>query len=236
MAGEVKPEVYRSPAQASFREKLGPGGLASLLLAFATNLLGLGLPVAWRLRHVLRQAARDDRGPADAILVLGRQLDGDEPSPVFRARLAHAAELWRAGLAPRVVVAGGITGASSRSEAAVGRDLLAALGVPRDCVWLEEHSQHTLENLWYVRQTLRREGLSRLLLVSDPLHLARALAMARGLALDVVASPAKAAPPRPGTTAWWWRAVRESFFLHWYRTGIVYSRLIRSERQLVRVT
>lgn len=219
-----------------FLTELGPGGLSSLSLAFATGLAGLGLPVALRVKRVLDEAGRDQRRPSDAILVLGRELDGDEPTPVFRARLDHGAALWREGWAPRVIVSGGLTGTARRSEAAAGREYLIGAGVPAPAVWTEDSSRHTLENLYFVRETLRRHGWSRLLLVSDPLHLARAVAFARGLSLDVACSAARVAPPRRGTPAWWLRAGREAFLLHWYHVGLAYSRLIRSQRLLERVT
>ena len=66
--------------------------------------------------------------------------------------------------------------------------------------------------------------------------MARAKATAQGLDLDVRCSPAVEAPPVRGSLAWWQRAAQEAFLLHWYHTGMLYSRLIKSERQLERVT
>lgn len=228
--------VYTAPPRSSFWQKLGPGGAASFALAGASTLILLGLPVAWTLRRVLAGAAGREAGPADAILVLGRRLEGDTPTAVFEARLAHAEALWRSGLAPRILVAGGLTGRATRSEAEAGAAWLLARGVPEAAILQEANSQHTLENLFFVRETLRAEGWSALLLVSDPLHLARATALARGLDLPVRPSPAPACPPSRGSFAWWKRALSEAFLLHWYRTGLAYSRLIGSRRQLERVT
>jgi len=219
-----------------FLAELGPGGLSSLSLAFATGLLGAGLPVAWRTRQVLAAAASDERRPADAILILGRELVDDRPTAVFRARLDHGAQLYREGWAPLVIVSGGLTGTARRSEAAAGREHLLAAGIPAAAIHTEDSSRHTLENLFFVRETLRRQGWRRLILVSDPLHLARALAFARGLSLEVACSAARAAPPRRGSLLWWLRAGREAFLLHWYHVGLAYSRCIRSERLLGRVT
>ncbi len=237
MSGAVNEVPHSAPPRATFRQKIGgPGGISSLMIALAAGGLGFGLPVLWRMRHVLAAAGGDPPQPAEAILVLGRILESDRPSAVFVARLDHAAELWREGLAPRIVVAGGLTGKASRTEAEAGREHLIATGVPPEAIWAEEHSQHTLENLFYVRATLREHGVKSLLLVSDPLHLARAAAMARGLGLSVACSPAPRCPPPRRSFAWWERAAREAFLLHWYHCGIAYSRLIGSERQLARVT
>ncbi len=218
-----------------FRE-MGPGGPSSITLAMLSGILGLGLPVLLRVPTVLRHARRDERAPADAILVLGRELRGDRPTPVFRARLEHGARLLGERWAPRIVVSGGVTGDSRVSEAQAGREFLLAQGLSEAAVLMEAGSRHTLENLFNVRETLRRQGWTKLILVSDPLHLARAAALARGLALDVLLSPATESPPERGSVAWMARAGHEAFLLHWYHVGMIYSRAIRSERLLGRVT
>ena len=229
-------QPYHAPPRASFLQKLGPGGVASLSLATLTVLGFVGIPWVIRFRQVLRGVHGDEPFAADAIIVLGRQLKEDGPTAVFEARLAQAEALWRHGFAPRIFVAGGTTGTSARSEAAVGRDWLVARGIPEAAILLEDRSQHTLENLFNVRADMRRAGWRTLLMVSDPLHLARAMATARGLELDVRCSPAQEAPPTHGSLAWWKRAAEEAFLLHWYHTGMLYSRLIKSKSQLERVT
>jgi uncharacterized SAM-binding protein YcdF (DUF218 family) len=225
---------YLAPPRASFRQKLGPGGLSSLLLAMLSGLLVL--PVLLRVRRVLRGAEGQLPVAADLILVLGRRLLDNRPTAVFEGRLAFAEDLWRGGLAPRILVAGGLTGKSSRSEAAAGRAWLLARGVPAEAVLAEDHSQHTLENLFFVRERMQEQGWRSLLLVSDPLHLARAAALANGLRMNFRCLAAVSCPPRRGSFGWWRRVLSEAFFLHWYATGIWYSRLIRSEKQLARVT
>ena len=213
---------------------LGPGALPSLLFAFVVAVAGLGLPILWHLRDVVRTARRDERGPADAILVMGRTLHDDQPSDVFRARLDHGAALWRDGLAPIVIVTGGLTGTATRTEAEAGREYLVEAGLPADALLCEGRSRHTLENLFNVRRSVEEHGWGRLLVVSDPLHLARVLSMARGFGLDCAGVPAYDAQSRGA--AWWLRAVREALLINWYRCGVLYSRLVRSERNLARVT
>ncbi|MFN7942707.1 MAG: YdcF family protein [Thermoanaerobaculia bacterium] len=222
-------------SHATFLQELGPGGASTLALAFFTGVVGLGMPVAWRLRQVLREAARDERAAADAVLILGRELVDDRPTATFRARLEHGARLWHERLAPRVIVSGGWTGRASRSEAEAGSSVLIELGVPAEDILVEDRSRHTLENLVFVRDRLRAAGWQRIILVSDPLHLARVRTLASGLAMSILCSPARQAPPLPGGPAWWLRAVRESFLLHWYHVGVGYSRAIGSERLLSRV-
>ena len=234
--GQDSSGVYAAPPRATFWQKLGPGGAASLALALLSCLGLAGLPWLVRLRQVLRAAHGQEAVAADAILVLGRRLENDALTPVFLARLAHAEGLWRKGFAPRIFIAGGTTGTARRSEAAAGRDWLLARGVPVEALLLEDRSQHTLENLFNVRIQMRTACWQTLLLVSDPLHRARAGATARGLDLDVSCSAAQMAPPCPRTSAWWARAAGEAFLLHWYHTGMLYTRLLGSRQQLDRVT
>ena len=228
--------VYTAPPQATFLQKLGPGGAATLVLALSSALVLLGVPWLWALARVLRQARRDEAAPGDAILVLGRQLDEGNPTAVFQARLAHAALLWRQGLAPRILVAGGTTGRAVRTEAEAGRAWLVAHGIPAEVIHLEAASQHTVENLFHVRALLRSEGWGTLLLVSDPLHLARAQATARGLGLPVRCCPSASAPPVAGSLGWWLRAGGEAFLLHWYWVGLGYCRLFKNHGALARIT
>ncbi len=213
---------------------LGPGALSALGIAVLLELFGLGIPVLMRLRQVIGFSRRDEREPADAILVVGRVLRADRPTTVFAARLEHAAELYRAGLAPRLIVAGGLTGDATRTEAAAGREHLLGLGVPAVAILCEGGSHHTLENLANVRETLRHQGWHRLLVVSDPLHLARVSALARGLGIDARCSPAPAATPRG--LRYWSRALHEAHLLHWYHAGCAFNRLTGNQRNLARVT
>ena len=236
LAEKEADKVYVAPPHANLWQKLGPGGAASLGLATLTGLGLLGLPWLFRLRQVLRGVHGDEPQPADAILVLGRRLKGDGLTPVVEGRLARAEARWRQGLAPRIFVAGGTTGTAVRSEAEAGRDWLRDRGIPEADILLEDRSQHTLDNLFNVRIHMREEGWRTLLLVSDPLHLARARATARGLELEVRCCSAQDAPLKARSRAWWAQAVMEAFLLHWYHTGMFYSRLIRSKKQLKRVT
>ncbi len=229
-------DIHEAPPQSTFWQKLGPGGMASFLLTFLVGGLGFGVPWALCVRRVLQRRGGDPEAGADVILVLGRRLEGDHPTAVFRARLAEAVRLFHAGAAPRVIVAGGVTGRATLSEAEAGRAWLGRAGLPAGALLVEDRSQHTLENLFYVREEARRQGWGRLILVSDPLHLARAAALAQGLGLAVACRPAQDCPPPSGSPAWWARAAAEGFLLLWYRTGMAYSRLIRSRRQLARVT
>ena len=80
--------------------------------------------------------------PADPIVVLGNAAMADgQPSPRLRARLDAALAAYRAGLAPRVLVSGGIAG--GQDEAASMAAYLAAQGVPAAAIALDQQGADT---------------------------------------------------------------------------------------------
>lgn len=118
--------------------------------------------------------------------MLGAAVQGGAPSPVFAARLDHAADLWRSGRVGRIVTTGGRRDTSRAAESAVGRAYLRTLGVPDSVVSGEARSLTTRQNLACASPLLTPGA--RVVLVSDPLHLWRARWQARDLGLDAVAS------------------------------------------------
>src|SRR5213596_1285877 len=102
----------------------------------ATVTLMVALTFGWAavVVAVALTGAHDEARSADAIAVLGAAQYNGRPSPVFRARLDHAATLYQRGLAPVVLVTGGVGAHDSLNEANVGRDYLTRLGLPDDAV------------------------------------------------------------------------------------------------------
>ena len=82
--------------------------------------------------RIERQSTRDEAQPADVILVLGAAEYRGRPSPVLRARLDHALELYRRKLAPRILTTGGAGGDPVFTEGGVGRSYLIGHGVPSE--------------------------------------------------------------------------------------------------------
>lgn len=156
----------------------------------------VGLMCAWlaSIVMVVIWGLRDEARPADAIVVLGAaQWDG-RPSPVLRARLEHAHVLWSEGLAPWLVVTGGVGAGDTTSEAAVSRRFLAQLGVPAKSVLLEAQGRTTDQSIRGVAAMLHKRQLSRVLLVSDPFHMLRLDVVARSHGLVPLTSPTRTSP------------------------------------------
>lgn len=134
--------------------------------------------------RIYLQTRTDEVHRADAIVVLGAaQYDG-RPSPVFAARLRHAAYLYREGLAPLVFVTGGRRPGDRFSEAEAGAAYLVRHGVPRHAVVLEDRGDSTLESLQRVASLADGRGVDTVLLVSDPLHSERVKTIATDLGFE----------------------------------------------------
>src|SRR5690348_13720411 len=101
---------------------------------FVALLLLLVLGWAAVVVAVAVTGASDEARPADAIAVLGAAQYNGRPSPVFRARLDHAAGLLQRGLAPLVLVTGGVGAGDTVSESEVGRRYLTKAGLPESAV------------------------------------------------------------------------------------------------------
>ncbi|HXE56489.1 MAG TPA: YdcF family protein [Gemmatimonadales bacterium] len=143
---------------------------------------------------VLLASREDQRRPADAIVVLGAAQYNGRPSPVLRARLDHALELYRAGLAPLVVVTGGIGTGDRESEATVGRRYLVSNGVPPSAVVVRPEGRTTEASMRAVAEWVRDRDLRRVLLVSDPFHMCRLRLEARRVELEAHTSPTRTSP------------------------------------------
>src|SRR5947199_4328148 len=114
-----------------------------ILLAAATVLV---IEIAYLSLQVEKQSARDEAREADVILVLGAAEYRGRPSPVLRARLDHALELYRRKLAPRILTTGGAGGDPVFTEGGVGRSYLVQNGVPSEAIMVETMGESTVES------------------------------------------------------------------------------------------
>lgn len=126
---------------------------------------------------------------ADAAVVLGAAAWGERPSPVFRERINHAITLYERGTVRKLIFTGAQADPSEPAEALVAQQYTLERGIPADDILIETHSHSTQENLYYARQVAQDHHLSRLLIVSDPLHLKRAVLIAHDLGMDAYPAP-----------------------------------------------
>jgi uncharacterized SAM-binding protein YcdF (DUF218 family) len=147
---------------------------------------------------VARWMGKDERPKVDAIVVLGAaQYDG-RPSAIYEARLEHAVALWRDGVAPLLVFTGGKEEGDRFTEGGSGARWASQRGVPTAAVLTEERSRTTYQNLAGARQALERRnpgaGRHRIVVVSDPFHMFRAVKQAADLGMEAYPSPTRTSP------------------------------------------
>jgi uncharacterized SAM-binding protein YcdF (DUF218 family) len=157
-------------------------------LAIVVVILGVLGWSAWVYGQIDQFARADQAGPADAIAVFGAAEYDGRPSPVFRARLDHAAALYNRGIAPLIIALGG-DGGDQFSEGGVGREYLMSIGVPENAIIAETESRSTAEAARRLAAIARTNRFGRLVVVSDDTHLFRIHAICAANGLDVLTSP-----------------------------------------------
>ena len=170
-------------------------------------------------RQIVREAGMDQLHSADAIVVFGAAEYVGHPSPVYRARLDHAYDLFQRGLAPVIITTGGAGKDPQYSEGQVGRDYLEARGVPDVNLIAETQGGNTDESTQRVAVIMHANGMRSGLLVSDAYHLYRAKQMMAREGVTVYISPRPGSIPKTAF-ARWMAALRESFSYILYRAHV----------------
>lgn len=143
--------------------------------------------VYWQIDEV---ASEDQAVRSDAIAVFGAAEYRGRPSPVFHARLDHAVELYRKGMAPVVITLGGGSDADSGlTEGGVGRDYLLANRIPLTDILAETRSVDTEQQVQSLAAIAREHRFHTIVVVSDPTHLFRIRSLCEDAGLDVYTSP-----------------------------------------------
>jgi uncharacterized SAM-binding protein YcdF (DUF218 family) len=148
---------------------------------------------------------------ADAAVVLGAAVWSRNVSPVFRERINHAVDLYRQGKVRKLIFTGGQGNSNEPTEAAAARTYAQANGIPVQDILVEQKSHTTFENILYAKRLADANHLNTVLLVSDPMHMKRAMTMAGDVGLNAYPSPT------PTTRYVGWRSqmselVRETFY------------------------
>ena len=126
---------------------------------------------------------------ADAVIVLGAAAWGQEPSPVFKERIDHAIDLYQQGYVRKIIFTGGQGHDNELPEAIVAQQYATVNDVPEADILTETRSRTTEENLYYAKQIATDHHLTTFLIVSDPLHMRRAMLIAQDMGMEASSSP-----------------------------------------------
>jgi uncharacterized SAM-binding protein YcdF (DUF218 family) len=122
---------------------------------------------------IVGAAGEDQVRSADAIVVFGAAEYSGRPSPVYRARLDHAFDLFRQGVAPVVITTGGAAADPRFSEGGVGHDYLMGRGIPDASLIAETQGTDTAQSAERVAVIMRANHMRSCVAVSDAYHVFR---------------------------------------------------------------
>lgn len=146
--------------------------------------------------RILRDASRQETRPADAIVVFGAAEYVGRPSPVYRARLDHAFDLYQQKLAPVVIATGGAGDDPRFSEGGVGHDYLMRKGIPDAGLIAETLGSDTAQSAKRLGVIMRTNHMHSCIAVSDAYHVFRIRKLLEHEGVRVYVAPRPDSRPR----------------------------------------
>ncbi len=187
-------------------------------IACVAALLALVVYLGVTAMRIREQSIVDEAQPSDVIVVLGAAEYRGKPSPVLRARLEHSLDLYRRGIAPRILTTGGAGGDPIFTESDVGRAWLIQHGVPSEAIIVEQEGESTAHSLSAVAEIMRRMRLNSCVVVSDGYHIYRVKRMLEARGVTVYGSPRPTDPGRARNL--WWLYLRQAVGSLLWEVGI----------------
>ena len=134
-------------------------------------------------------SAEDQKYRADVAVILGAAAYNGEVSPVYRERINHGITLYEEGYVDRLIVTGGTADQGEESDASAAKKYLLSRGIPEEAVLMEDQSSITQENLENSKAIMEENGYETAIIVSDPLHMKRAMLLAEDAGITAYSSP-----------------------------------------------
>lgn len=138
---------------------------------------------------IVRYGKVDEKTHCDAAIVLGASTADGAVSPVYRERLHHGIWLFENGYVDYLILTGGMGEGNTVSDASAAKQYALEQGVPEQAILIEERSTITEENLEYAKEIMDAHFMDTAILVSDPLHMKRAMLMAKDYGITAYSSP-----------------------------------------------
>jgi uncharacterized SAM-binding protein YcdF (DUF218 family) len=167
-----------------------------ILLLLLALLFAVGVFFGITIVRIVQAGSGDDVQHADAIVVFGAAEYVGRPSPVYRARLDHAFDLFERGAAPMVITTGGQGDDLHYSEGGVGREYLKRRGIPDSRLIAETQGADTAHSAQRVAAIMRTNKMQSAIAVSDAYHIFRIKQMMKGQGVTAYGDPRPDSWPR----------------------------------------
>lgn len=131
----------------------------------------------------------NEKAHCDVAIILGAATSGEKVSPVYRERINHGIWLFENGYVDYLILTGGVGKGNEKSDAYVAKQYAIEKGVPEQVILIEEKSKITEENLEYAKEIMDAFSMDTAIIVSDPLHMKRAMLMAKDYGIEACSSP-----------------------------------------------
>ena len=156
--------------------------IVSLFLILTLSLSAIAL-------DIVNYGKADEKCFCQVAIVLGAATENGEVSPVYRERINHGIWLYNQGYVEYLILTGGTGAGNATSDAVAAKEYAIDMGIPEDSIFIEEHSTITEENLQNAKIIMDENAWSSAIIVSDPLHMKRAMLMAKDFGIEAYSSP-----------------------------------------------
>ena len=159
--------------------------IAILLLVFSLIILAVMIATV----RIVQYGKVDEKMHCDVAIILGAATTDGEVSPVYRERINHSIWLYKNGYVDYLIMTGGVGEGNETSDAFAAKQYAIEKDVPEQVILIEEQSTITEENLDYAKAIMDAHSMDTAIIVSDPLHMKRAMLMANGYGITAYSSP-----------------------------------------------
>jgi uncharacterized SAM-binding protein YcdF (DUF218 family) len=128
---------------------------------------------------------------SDVAIVLGAGTTDGHLSPVFKERINHAIYLYENHFVKKIIFTGGKGKNQLTSDSQLAKNYTVEHGVPSKDILIEEISRYTYQNLTYAKLIMDSCFFTTALIVSDPIHMKRAMELAKAAKIECDPSPTK---------------------------------------------
>ena len=148
--------------------------------------------IVWMIINAFRIYAYSDQycdSKSDVAIVLGAGTNDGLMSAIYRERINHGINLFKNGKVDYIIFTGGFGKNQKESDSKIAKKYALQNGIPEDKILIEEESNITFTNLKYSKAIIDSLNFTSALIVSDPLHMKRSIAMTKKLKINCSPSP-----------------------------------------------